>query len=186
MGKIIDQPGADRRTRPGRAATACSPRRRSWTICRASSRRVSSSRRSTASTDRLYDQNCSISPPRPSPRAWATRRRPVLARRPQACGTVGRTADGDRRRPVSRCVRRGAARVESQICRTAALPRAPDPDGRWSHDRRPVAPGAGAALGALENAFYGVNGYVGTIHMNQRPTARSSTPDSLGPATPGC
>lgn len=30
----------------------------------------------------------------------------------------------------------------------------------------PTAPGAGAAISALENAFYQVNGYVGTIHVN--------------------
>lgn len=30
----------------------------------------------------------------------------------------------------------------------------------------PTAPGAGAALSALEEAYYSVNGYVGTIHIN--------------------
>lgn len=30
----------------------------------------------------------------------------------------------------------------------------------------PTAPGAGAAISALENAFYQLNGYVGTIHIN--------------------
>lgn len=32
----------------------------------------------------------------------------------------------------------------------------------------PTAPGAGAAISALENAFYQVNGYVGTVHINTR------------------
>lgn len=32
----------------------------------------------------------------------------------------------------------------------------------------PAAPGAGAAISALENAFYQVNGYVGTIHVNMQ------------------
>ena len=45
------------------------------------------------------------------------------------------------------------------------------PDGRWSHDRRPAAPGCRAAISALEKAFYGVNGYVGTIHVTRRPKA---------------
>lgn len=30
----------------------------------------------------------------------------------------------------------------------------------------PTAPGAGAAISALENAFYQLNGYVGTVHIN--------------------
>lgn len=32
----------------------------------------------------------------------------------------------------------------------------------------PAAPGAGAAISALENAFYGMSGYAGTIHVNMQ------------------
>lgn len=32
----------------------------------------------------------------------------------------------------------------------------------------PAAPGAGAAISALENAYYSVNGYVGTIHVSMQ------------------
>lgn len=34
----------------------------------------------------------------------------------------------------------------------------------------PTAAGAGAAISALEEAFYDAHGYVGTIHVNQRAT----------------
>src|SRR5678816_1517200 len=38
----------------------------------------------------------------------------------------------------------------------------------------PSAPGAGAAIAALEEAFYGVYGYTGTIHINMRAYAAAA------------
>ena len=47
----------------------------------------------------------------------------------------------------------------------------------------PLAPGAGAAISALENAFYQVNGYVGTIHVNVRAEGALEYAGFLNPET---
>lgn len=47
----------------------------------------------------------------------------------------------------------------------------------------PGAPGAGAAISALENAFYQVNGYVGTIHVNTQAEGALQFAGMLQPRT---
>jgi hypothetical protein len=86
------------------------------------------------------------------------------------CGTVGRTAEDILRAARMRLDAMEQFHVERML---------------WSGDPAqlgilnlvnnvgttivtPIAPGAGAAISALENAYYQVNGYVGTIHVNTR------------------
>lgn len=117
----------------------------------------------------LYNQTCDVSPAKTinegtglvetDPFWLVTRKR---------CGTVGRTADEIRRATRAQLDASEQREVEAVL---------------WSGDAAqpgilnlinnagtttvvPSAPGAGAAISALEEAFYDVNGYVGTIHVN--------------------
>jgi hypothetical protein len=45
----------------------------------------------------------------------------------------------------------------------------------------PAAPGAGAAISALENAFYQMTGYVGTIHINTQAEGALEDAGMLNP-----
>lgn len=115
-----------------------------------------------------YDQTCLVSPTKA-----ATEGTELVGTDPfwlvtrKRCGAVGRTADEIRQ--VTRKQLDGAEQreVESQLW-TSALPGVLDLTGAGATIVVPSAPGAGAALSALENAFYGVNGYVGTIHVNMQ------------------
>lgn len=115
-----------------------------------------------------YDQTCLVSPVKA-----ATEGTELVGTDPfwlvtrKRCGAVGRTADEIRQ--VTRKQLDGAEQreVESQLW-TSALPGVLDLTGAGATIVVPSAPGAGAAISALENAFYGVNGYVGTIHVNMQ------------------
>jgi hypothetical protein len=113
-----------------------------------------------------YDQTCAASPTKPfvegselvgtDPFWLVTRKR---------CGTVGRTAEEIR--AAARAQLDGAEQreVESVLWATT-LPGVLNLEDAGATVVTAPAPGAGAAISALENAFYGVNGYVGTIHIN--------------------
>lgn len=81
------------------------------------------------------------------------------------CGAVGRTADEIRQ--VTRKQLDGAEQreVEEQLW-TSPLAGVLDLTGAGATIVVPGAAGAGAAISALETAFYGMNGYVGTIHVS--------------------
>lgn len=85
------------------------------------------------------------------------------------CGTVGKTA-AEMESSVRRRLASGEQRaVESHLWGTAALPVEPNLTGAVGVTTVvPTAPGAGAAIAALEDAFYDAYGYVGTIHINTR------------------
>ena len=83
------------------------------------------------------------------------------------CGTVGRTADEIRRAARMQLDASEQREVEGQLW-TSALAGVLDLTGAGATIVVPAADGAGAAISALENAFYGVNGYVGTIHVNMQ------------------
>ena len=83
------------------------------------------------------------------------------------CGTVGTTA-ADVRRRVEAKYRAGVQnRLESVVWNGGGLTGiTPTLSRSGSVTVIPQAPGAGAAVSALENAFYGAHGYIGTIHVS--------------------
>ena len=86
------------------------------------------------------------------------------------CGMVGRTADEIQRTVTDRLLSAEQWHVENVLWNGDPL--APGAmnlvDNPTTVIVTPLAPGAGAAISALENAFYQVHGYVGTIHINTR------------------
>lgn len=86
------------------------------------------------------------------------------------CGTVGRTAQDIRGVAQGRLNAMEQWTVENRLWNgIAAQPGVLDlVSNVGTVTVVPTAPGAGAAISALENAFYQVNGYVGTIHINDR------------------
>ncbi|MEU1494296.1 hypothetical protein ABZ456_29090 [Streptomyces sp. NPDC005776] len=84
----------------------------------------------------------------------------------ERCATLGRTAA-----EIGESVRRSMAAgeqtlVESVLWDGGGLGSDPSLTAAGATIVTPLAPGAGAAVSALEAAFYAVNGYVGTIHIN--------------------
>lgn len=84
------------------------------------------------------------------------------------CGTVGRTAEEIQTAVTDRLAAGEQWSVENVLWNGSA-----DAPGALSLTGNPGttivtpgAPGAGAAISALENAFYQVHGYVGTVHVN--------------------
>jgi hypothetical protein len=86
------------------------------------------------------------------------------------CGTVGRTAQEIRSVAQGRLNAMEQWAVENRLWNgIAAQPGVLDlVSNVGTVTVVPTVPGAGAAISALENAFYQVNGYVGTIHVNVR------------------
>lgn len=83
------------------------------------------------------------------------------------CGTVGRTAEEIRSAARARLESAEQHRVENVLWNgDPAQPGILNLVTSGATVVTPGAPGAGAAIAALENAFYQVNGYVGTIHVN--------------------
>lgn len=84
------------------------------------------------------------------------------------CGTVGRTAEDIRRVAQGRLNAMEQWAVENRLWNgIAAQPGVLDlVSNVGTVTVVPTVSGAGAAISALENAFYQVNGYVGTIHVN--------------------
>lgn len=84
------------------------------------------------------------------------------------CGTVGRTAEEIRGVVRGRLTAMEQWAVEDRLWNgIAAQPGVLNlVNNVGTTTVTPAADGAGAAISALENAFYQVNGYVGTIHVN--------------------
>lgn len=116
-----------------------------------------------------YNQTCAASPAKvaeegselvgTNPFWLVTRKR---------CGTVGRTAEEIRN--AARAQLDGAEQREVESVLWAGGLLLPGVlslvDNPGTTIVTPGAPGAGAAISALEEAFYRLNGYVGTIHVN--------------------
>jgi hypothetical protein len=100
------------------------------------------------------------------------------------CGTVGHTPE-----EIATAIRRAFANgeqtaVESVIWNgdgATQLPYLTDPAMPVTVVT-PAAPGAGAAISALENAFYGEYGYAGTIHISQQAYGALAYADLLYPS----
>jgi len=87
------------------------------------------------------------------------------------CGTVGTTADDVRRRVAARYNAGAQHAVENVVWTGGGLAgQNPALTTAGATIVVPTAAGAGAAISALEEAFYDAHGYVGTIHVNQRAT----------------
>lgn len=125
---------------------------------------------------RAYDANCFTHPAKvfdegltymESVPYWVTATR--------QCGTVGTDA-AQMERSVRRRMASGEQRaVESQFWGGTAVASDPNLIGTPGVTTVvPSAPGSGAAIAALEDAFYDVYGYVGTIHINMRAYANAS------------
>jgi hypothetical protein len=83
------------------------------------------------------------------------------------CGTVGRSAQEIRSVARGRLAAMEQWAVEDRLWNgIAAQPDVLNLIGAGATIVTPLADGAGAAISALENAFYQVNGYVGTVHVN--------------------
>lgn len=81
------------------------------------------------------------------------------------CGTVG-TSAADVRRRVQRRYDAGVQwAIESTVWTGNGMPGVPSLTGAGAAVATPLAPGAGTAIAALEEAFYDLHGYVGTIHI---------------------
>lgn len=85
------------------------------------------------------------------------------------CGTVGTDADDVRRRVQARYRSGVQNRLESVVWNGGGIAGiTPTLSDSAPTVVVPTAAGAGAAVSALENAFYGAHGYVGTIHVSTR------------------
>lgn len=99
------------------------------------------------------------------------------------CGTVGRTVDEIRSAVTSRLESMEEWHVENVLWNGYA----PEPGvlnlvNAGATIVTPLAPGAGAAIAALENAFYQTTGYVGTIHVNTRAEGALEYAGMLNPS----
>lgn len=124
-------------------------------------------------TATVYDQTCEASPAKPfdegsdvfgSDPFW------VLARK--RCGTVGRTAV-EAQEAARRVLATSEQTVVENVLWTGGALVGHEPvltTAGGVTTVTPAAGGAGAAISALEEAFYSVHGYVGTIHVNQAAT----------------
>jgi len=119
---------------------------------------------------RLYDANCATNPEKTfdqgTPYLPAT---PYWVYATRQCGPVGQTpqefADSVRRRLLSG----EQHEVEAGFWGGTAVAVDPNLNGNVGTTIvTPSAPGAGAAISALEEAFYDASGHIGTIHINQR------------------
>jgi len=82
------------------------------------------------------------------------------------CGTVGTSRDDVRRRVQARYRAGVQNQLEAVVWDGGGLAVTPTLTGAGATIVIPLVPGAGAAVSALENAFYGAHGYLGTIHVS--------------------
>lgn len=115
----------------------------------------------------LYDQTCLVSPTK-----TAVEGSDLLAGDPywvvarKRCGTVGRTAEEMRAAVNQQLESAAQSIVEAALWNGAGI--TPTLSTSGAAIVTPLAPGAGAAISALERAFYAVSGYVGVIHISTR------------------
>ncbi|MFB7936670.1 hypothetical protein [Streptomyces sp. NPDC056049] len=132
----------------------------------------------------LYDPACGVEPEVKTPNEGTelVGTDPFWVETRLRCGTVGRTVD--------EIVAAGTARLESneqwRVENTLWLGSPTQPGVLNLNDAgatvvTPLAPGAGAAISALENAFYQVNGYAGTIHVNTQAEGALEDAGMLNP-----
>jgi hypothetical protein len=116
----------------------------------------------------LYNQTCLVSPEKtfvegsdlmPFDPFWTVARK--------RCGTVGRTGTEMQTAVRQQLLTSQQTLVEGGLWGGTVVPVDPNLTGNAGTTIvTPLAPGAGAAIAALEEAFYSVYGYTGTIHVN--------------------
>lgn len=119
---------------------------------------------------RAYDANCATHPAKTFDEGLAYMdATPYWVYATRRCGTVGTTA-AEIEASVRRRMAAGEQRaVEAQFWGGTAVASDPNLTGAAGVTVVvPAAGGAGAAVAALEDAFYDDYGYVGTIHVNMR------------------
>lgn len=137
----------------------------------------------------IYDQTCEVNPVKPviegtelmgADPFW------IVARK--RCGAVGRTPEEMQAAADQVLATSAQTLVESVLWDGAGGTLAtadPTLTGAGATIVTPLAAGAGAAIAALEAAFYAVNGYKGTIHMNTAGYAALDYANMIVPDLPG-
>lgn len=118
----------------------------------------------------LYNQTCLVNPEKtfvegsdlmPFDPFWTVARK--------RCGSVGRTAEEMRAAVREQLLTSQQTLVEEGFWGGTVVPVDPNLTGNAGTTVVvPSVPGFGTAIAALEEAFYGVYGYTGTIHVNMR------------------
>lgn len=132
----------------------------------------------------LYDQTCLVSPTKEFVEGsdllgadpyWIVSRK--------RCGTVGRTGQEMLEAVRQQLTSAEQTLVESVVWDGAAYPGAtPTLTGAGATIVTPGADGAGAAIAALEEAFYDMSGYQGVIHINMQGYAALRYAGLMDPA----
>lgn len=125
---------------------------------------------------RAYDANCETHPAKTFDEGQSFMEAvPYWVYATRKCGTVGRTS-AEMEASVRRRLAAGEQRaVEAQFWGGTAVPSDPNLTGAAGVTTVvTTAAGSGAAVAALEDAFYDTYGYVGTIHINMRAYANLS------------
>lgn len=122
---------------------------------------------------RAYDANCATHPAKEFDEGLGYQEAvPYWVYATRQCGSVGRSPE-EMESSVRRRLASGEQRaVEAQFWGGTAVPSDPNLVGTAGVTTVvPGVPGAGAAIAALEDAFYDQYGYVGTIHVSMRAYA---------------
>jgi hypothetical protein len=124
----------------------------------------------------LYDQTCESNPTK-----TVTTGSDLMAADPywvvarKRCGSVGRSADEMLAAVRSQLYTASQTLVENAIWDSGSLTTVtPTLTGAGATIVTPLGSGFGAAIAALEQAFYAVNGYIGTIHVSTRAYAAAA------------
>lgn len=120
-----------------------------------------------------YDANCATNPEKEFAEGLDYQEaEPYWVYASRQCGTVG-TTPAEMESSVRRRLASGEQQtVEAQLWGGGALVTGPQLTTAVGVTTVvPTAPGSGAAIAALEEAFYDAYGYVGTIHINTRAYA---------------
>lgn len=132
----------------------------------------------------LYDQTCLVSPEK-----TFVEGSDILSAYPywivsrKRCGTVGRTGPEMLSAVRQQLISAEQTIVESVVWDGAAYPGVlPTLTAAGATIVTPTAPGAGAAIAALEEAFYDMSGYQGMIHINMTGYAAIRDAGLIDPA----
>lgn len=114
-----------------------------------------------------YEQTCTVSPEKPFEEGtdlMAAEPFWVIARK--RCGTVGRTESEMQAAVRQQLLTGEQQQVEAVLWDGNGTVTTPTLTGAGATTVVPTVPGFGSAIAALEEAFYDVYGYTGTIHVN--------------------
>lgn len=115
----------------------------------------------------VYDQTCADSPVKPFEEGTDTfGADPFWVLNRKRCGTVGRTAAQAQAAARAQLETDEQRVAELVLWNGGGLTLTPTLTGAAATVVTPGGPGAGAAIAAMESAFYAVHGYHGTIHVN--------------------